>query len=216
MADRDQSRKPSIILSEDDPPSKRAILGAALKLFVSHGYDATTIRDIAAEANYTNPAIFKFFDTKEALGLYLFERTYRELLSKFESDFEKEGEIEAVLLQWMRTYVDLLSEDLQAVLFVHNHLTLFWPRVAARFRHKTLFGILRAWIQKGRDEGRIGSSAPIEVQIAAVSGFFHQFAQMIELKEIDARRKESLIQGAASVLCAILKPDAAPRNRRKL
>jgi len=195
-----------IIISENDPPSKRAILNAALKLFVSNGYDATTIRDIAAEAKYTNPAIFKFFVSKEALGVYLFERAYRELLTKFEADFKKEGPTEAVLLQWMRTFVALLSEDLESVLFVHNHLTLFWPKVAARFGNKTLFGILRGWIKKGRDAGRIGTMVPIEVQIAAVSGFFHQFALMIKLEEIDARRKESLIQGGAEVLAGILAP----------
>ena len=215
MAGRSQiiPRTRRIILSEDDPPSKRAILNAALKLFVSNGYEATTIREIAAEARYTNPAIFKFFDTKEALGVYLFERAYRELLTKFETDFEKEGATEAVLLQWMRTYVALLSDDLESVLFVHSHLTLFWPKVVERFGNKTLFGILRGWIEKGRYEGRIGTAAPIEVQIAAVSGFFHQFALMIKLEEIDARRKESLIHGGAEVLASILNPNA-PRRRR--
>lgn len=212
---RNASRAERIILSEDDPPSKRAVLNAALKLFVANGYDATTIRDIAAEAKYTNPAIFKFFDSKEALGIYLFERAYRELLTKFEDDFEKDGPTEAVLLQWMRTYAALLTDDLESVLFVHNHLTLFWPKVAARFGHKTLFGILRGWIKKGRDEGRIGTAVPIDVQIAAVGGFFHQFALMIKLQEIEAGRKESLIQGGAAVLAAILSPTAAPNRRRK-
>lgn len=208
------SRNDRTFLSAGDPPSKRAILNAALKLFVSKGYDSTTIRDIAAEAEYTNPAIFKFFATKEALGVYLFERAYRELLTKFEADFEKDGPTEAVLLQWMRTYVALLSDDLESVLFVHDHLTLFWPKVAARFGNKTLFGILRGWIKRGRDEGRIRTSAPIEVQIAAVSGFFHQFARMIRLEEVDVRRKESLIQGGAEVLGAMLYPIAAPSRRR--
>ncbi|UPT75751.1 MAG: TetR/AcrR family transcriptional regulator [Elusimicrobiota bacterium] len=197
------------------PPSKRAILNAALKLFVSNGYDATTIRDIAAEARYTNPALFKYFDSKEALGVYLFERAYRELLTKFETDFEKEGPTKAVLLQWMRTYVELLSDDLESVLFVHDHLSLFWPKVASRFGNRTLFGVLRAWLVKGRAEGRIGTAVPLELQIAAVSGFFHQFALMIKLEELDARRKESTIQGGAEILAAMLKPDSAPRRRRK-
>lgn len=208
-------REERIILSADDPPSKRAILNAALKLFVAKGYDSTTIRDIATEAEYTNPAIFKFFDSKEALGVYIFERAYADLLTKFEADFVKTGPTETVLLQWMRTYVALLSDDLESVLFVHNHLGLFWPKVASRFGNKTLFGILRGWIKTGRDEGRIGTTVPIEVQIAAVSGFFHQFALMIKLEEIDARRKESLILGGAEVLTAMLMPIAAPNRRRK-
>jgi len=69
----------------DDPPSKRAILGAAFKLFVRDGYDATNIREIGKEAGYSNPALFKFFDSKEHLGLYLFERCYERYVDIFES-----------------------------------------------------------------------------------------------------------------------------------
>lgn len=203
-----------IFLSEDDPPSKRAILRAALRLFVESGYDSTTIRDIAAQAGYTNPALFKFFDSKEALGVYLFERAYRELLTRFEADFMKDGPIDDVLRQWMRTYVALLAEDRHAVLFVHAHLALFWPKVAARFRDKTLFAVLRGWIMKGRGAGTIDGTAPVEVQLAAVSGFFHQFALMVELKEIDVRRKDALILSGAEVLAAVLKPRPARRLRR--
>ena len=50
----------------EDPPSKRKILQAALHLFVQRSVDGVTVREIAAEAGYTNPALFKYFPTKEA------------------------------------------------------------------------------------------------------------------------------------------------------
>ncbi len=64
------------IFDADDPPSKAATLDAALSLFVRHGIDATSVRDIASRSGFTNPAIFKHFDSKSDMALCLFERCY--------------------------------------------------------------------------------------------------------------------------------------------
>jgi AcrR family transcriptional regulator len=66
-------------IREDDPPAKRQILRAAMKLFSAHGLDATSIRDIARESGYTNPALYKHFAGKEELALHLFETCHRRL-----------------------------------------------------------------------------------------------------------------------------------------
>ncbi|MGQ7451850.1 helix-turn-helix domain-containing protein, partial [Streptococcus suis] len=70
-------------LSEADPPAKRAIMVAALKLFASRGIDGVTIRDIAKETGYSNPALFRHFKTKDELALLLFEACYRRTASTF-------------------------------------------------------------------------------------------------------------------------------------
>ena len=58
---------------QQDPPAKREILRAALKLFSERGLAETSIRDIAAESGYTNPALYKHFASKDQLALHLFE-----------------------------------------------------------------------------------------------------------------------------------------------
>src|SRR6266436_1643217 len=63
-----------------DPPSKQELLKAALKLFARDGVRESSIRAVAAEAGFTNPVLFKYFDGKEALALYLFERCYLRLM----------------------------------------------------------------------------------------------------------------------------------------
>src|SRR5687767_10967275 len=114
-----------------DPPSKRAILKAALKLFVRHGYDVTTIRQIADEAGYTNPALFKFFRGKEELGLHLFDTSYRQLVERLQPFFEDDGRpVEDVLAHWVDAFVLVLVDHVDAFLFVHDHLAQFWPRVS--------------------------------------------------------------------------------------
>ena len=77
-----QRTRPPVILAIDsgDPPSKLAIVRAALARFVHHGIEATSIRDLAEETGYTNPALYKFWQSKDALVLDVFERCYRQLV----------------------------------------------------------------------------------------------------------------------------------------
>src|SRR3954463_4805839 len=63
-----------------DPPSKQELLKAALKLFSRDGVRESSIRAVAAEAGFTNPVLFKYFEGKEALALHLFERCYLRLV----------------------------------------------------------------------------------------------------------------------------------------
>jgi AcrR family transcriptional regulator len=72
----------SLYVREDDPPAKREILRAAMELFSEHGLAATSIRDIAGESGYTNPALYKHFASKEELALYLFEICHRRLWTR--------------------------------------------------------------------------------------------------------------------------------------
>src|SRR5882757_100868 len=69
-------------IREDDPPAKREILRAALKLFSEGGLAATSIRDIAEESGYTNPALYKHFAGKQELALHLFETCHRRLWTR--------------------------------------------------------------------------------------------------------------------------------------
>jgi AcrR family transcriptional regulator len=46
---------------------REAILDAAMRLFVTRGYDRTTMREIAAEAGVSTGAIYVYFQTKAAM-----------------------------------------------------------------------------------------------------------------------------------------------------
>ncbi len=203
----------AFIVEENDPPSRQAILRAALKLFVENGYEQTTIRAIADEAGYTNPALFKFFKNKEALGIHVFERTYRELMLVLESVLRHDGPLQEAIPKWADAFVKLLAERLHAVLFVHDHLALFWPRVAKKFGGQSLFTLMTQWICRGRDSGRIGCDLPVSLQTAAVSGLFHQLAVMVHLGEIDRAALSTMSDKISVMLVNILQGAAQPQRR---
>ncbi len=53
--------------------NKQRIVDAALHLFQSKGFDATTTKEIARRAKIAEGTVFNYFETKEDIALYFFE-----------------------------------------------------------------------------------------------------------------------------------------------
>ena len=87
----------AVLAEEGAPPAKAAILSAALKLFAAKGIDGVSIRDVAAAAGFTNPALYKHYKSKEAMAGDLFETCYRHMVARMEaatkSDLPFHGEV---------------------------------------------------------------------------------------------------------------------------
>ncbi len=64
--------------------TRRKILEAARRMFVQHGYEATTMRAIAAKIGYTPTAIYHHFRNKEALLTELSTQDFRALAEAFQ------------------------------------------------------------------------------------------------------------------------------------
>jgi len=58
-------------MTELEPGRKGEILGAAAEVFTERGYDAGSMRDIAARVGVSEPALYRHFPGKEALFLAL-------------------------------------------------------------------------------------------------------------------------------------------------
>lgn len=68
--------------------TRRALLDAAESRFLSDGYHATSLEDIADEAGYTKGAIFAAFESKAGLFLALCDEVFARRLEQIQALFE--------------------------------------------------------------------------------------------------------------------------------
>ena len=176
---------PRCFVSQGDPPSKQAILRAALALFVKHGLDATNVRMIAAEAGYTNPAMFKFFESKDALALFLFECCY-DRLQRAVAAAAGHGAFRESLAGVVDAFLSQMDEDLEAVLFVQDSLRELWPRLPARVRKRSILRALRDLFERGIRERAVSGFRTSDVPVAALVGLVAQVGRMIYFGEMEA------------------------------
>src|ERR1700760_1355591 len=72
--------------SENKEKKKKAILAAALKLFAEKGFYKTSTRAISRKAGIAEGTLFNYFETKEDLALYFFDREMDEVIRWFEGN----------------------------------------------------------------------------------------------------------------------------------
>jgi len=173
-------------LQVDDPPSKRMILKEALHLFAQRGVDAVTVREIGDRAGYTNAALFKFFPTKDALALYLFERCYLALFESLSAAMRPEMPFADRLHAIVAVFTAQLERDPDAFLFVQDQLRPMWPRLSLSTRRHSILALIRATLEQGLRENKVRSTANLNLLIAAISGTLQQFARMLSFGEFRA------------------------------
>ena len=164
-------------VDDADPPAKRAILVTAMRLFTTRGLSATSIRDIAAESGFTNPALYRHFESKEALAAHLFEASYRWGATRTASAIEQARSARGKLRALVDVYVAMSTEAPEAMLFVNEHLQELWPASQPRLVGLSLVGQVRALVRAVRDDGVFAISD--ELATAAVLGTFGQWARAL-------------------------------------
>ena len=175
-------------ISEHDSPIKKKILVSALKLFVERGLCETTIRDIAADAGCTNPAIFKHFESKEALALHLFECCYLALFQAASYAAAGHTQFADKHRALIGAYAQALRTDCHAVLFAQENIRHFWPKISPAIRKHSILALIREMLEEGRRQHEVTSSVSAEMLTIAWAGAVQQFARMWYFGNLDRER----------------------------
>ena len=129
--------------AEKSQRSREQILEAALKLFSSQGYRATSVRDIAAAAMTSTGNVYHHFSEKESIFRTLLDQYWqaiedpnlafnRALVSgTFPDNLEEIGHAARQLVEEYRHHVALIYVDV--VEFEGSHIRKFYSEMARRF-----------------------------------------------------------------------------------
>ena len=99
-----------------------------MKLFSERGFAATSIRDIAKESGYTNPALYKHFASKEELALHLFETCHRRLWAKCNAAIDAAKSFDDKLEAYVGQFLELMDEHPEAMAFLSDSARVLWPK----------------------------------------------------------------------------------------
>lgn len=123
----------------------QAITEAAWQLFADHGYDATTVDDIAAAAEVSQRTFFRYFDSKEAVLFGNWRDEFDELSRRMRERPPEEGPMEA-LLEALVSLADYYDRQ-RAVRWERARLVASSPNVG-RYQQVTISPAFQAMLKE--------------------------------------------------------------------
>jgi AcrR family transcriptional regulator len=120
--------------------TRRAILDAALDLFITHGYGEVSIRNIAARVEYSPGAIYGYFASKDEIFYALAEEGLRDLGARELADAPSGDPVEDVRASAWRLY-EFSKEQPQyfALVFLDRRV----PRVSREYERFAFISEMR-------------------------------------------------------------------------
>jgi len=92
--------------------TRRRVVDAALTLFRKRGFDATTMRDVAAAAGLSLGAAYYYFRSKDEIVLAWYQRTQDEHAARARAAFaQSRGSLRARLSALMHTKLDVVAGE---------------------------------------------------------------------------------------------------------
>jgi len=169
-------------VAEHDSPAKREILRAALRLFSERGVAATSIRDIAEESGYTNPALYRHFASKDELALHLFETCHSRVWTICSAALASGESFEEKLSAYMGAWLGLLDDEPEVLAFLADSARVLWPRTKPALRRRTMIGLARALMSEAPGVGgRAAGAVDLDVAAASLEGTLAELGRMIQV-----------------------------------
>lgn len=202
---------------ERSEKSRQQILDAALRLFSHRGYGATSVVDIATEANVSKGNVYHHFPDKETIFRSLLDKYFQEMsredfpfnralaTGRFPENLEQIGMAVHDMVRDYRPYVALIYVDV--VEFEAAHVRKFYGEMATRFQHFLTSHGMEAELKDRLANGL----SPLSAVMLATRIFMNYFTVEILFGVSDhfGKGKDDAIHDIARILRhGMLKPEA--------
>lgn len=173
-----QSRGPA------DHNVREQILEAAGEHFSHYGYDKTTVSDLAKAIGFSKAYIYKFFDSKQAIGEAICAKTLSALVAAVEEAVAGANTPTEKFRRMFKTLtatgVSLFFNDRKLHDIAAHAAGEGWP--SARAYAERIRQILMDVVREGRETGEFERKTPLDETVHAIYLVVHPYANPLLLQ----------------------------------
>jgi TetR/AcrR family transcriptional repressor of nem operon len=193
---------------------EHAVLNAAMNRFWEHGYQATSMRDLAVETDLTSPSLYNAFGDKRALFRQVLERyaqhSSRARIARLESSTSPKNAIKAFITEIVEH--SLTDKDRRGCLLVNSALEIapHDPEIGAEVA--TRLGEVEAFFRRSVVAAQKEGSIPADRDARDLARVL--LAVLLGIRVVArARPERKLLEGMARPVLAMLDvPDEPSRE----
>jgi AcrR family transcriptional regulator len=179
------------------------IIEAADAHFSHYGYGKTTVADLAKAIGFSKAYIYKFFDSKQAIGEAICSKCLSRIVSAIHESIIEGKSATDKFRRVFKTIYTLTSElcfnDRKLYEIAAYSCAERWPSAMAYLDE--VAAILTAIIQEGREAGEFERKTPIDEAVRAIMQVFQPFMNPVMLQyNLDA-----VPEGANEVASLVLR-----------
>ena len=178
-----------------DHKRRQQILQAADEHFRLYGYRKTTLADIAKSIHLSTPYIYKFFDSKQAIGEAMCWHCLSAVLSQIEESMAGTNspveKLRRIFISLESIAWQLLSEQPKIHELVSASFEENWESVG-RFR-EGLVEVIRKVAMQGRKAGEFERKTPLDETSRAIARMTELFYNPSFLKQAGKSQKEEAL-----------------------
>lgn len=146
------------------------IVAAATEHFSRYGYEKTTVSDLAKAIGFSKAYVYKFFESKQAIGEMICSHCLAKIEAEIQQAVEGTDQPAEKLRRMFKASVDasqrLFFQDRKLYEIAESAAAERWHSVVAY--EERLRAALRAILQEGRDSGDFERKTPLDEATNAV------------------------------------------------
>ncbi|MEN5300635.1 MULTISPECIES: TetR/AcrR family transcriptional regulator [unclassified Pseudomonas] len=165
-----KSSPPAPARGPADHDVRDQIIQAAMEHFAHYGYDKTTVSDLAKAIGFSKAYVYKFFESKQAIGEVICSGRLALIMQRIETAISEAPSASEKLRRLFRTIAEGGAD-----LFFHERKLYdiaavasrdLWPSVKAH--EAKVNQVIQAILSEGRDTGEFERKTPIDESTLAI------------------------------------------------
>jgi AcrR family transcriptional regulator len=163
---------------------REQIVEAAEKHFSRYGYEKTTVSDLAKAIGFSKAYIYKFFDSKQAIGEAICSKTLTAIVAAVEQAVAgattSTEKFRRMFKTLTATSVSLFFNDRKLYDIAASSAAEGWP--SARAYAERIRQILMEVVREGRETGEFERKTPLDETVHAIYLVMHPYVNPLLLQ----------------------------------